>query len=245
MDRRSYLRAAASFGALPLWQWTALQEESKNSLKVLVTGAHPDDPETGCGGLIALLSKAGHDVIVGYLTRGEAGIEGTGHEEAARIRTAEAETASSLLGFKPHFLGQIDGSAGINAEAYETFYSFISGQSPDLLLTHWPMDSHRDHRICSILTYDAWLRMSEKPALYYYEVMSGIQTHNFNPTDYVDITTVVELKHQACFAHKSQFIEKSYPNDHGRMEVFRGMEGGFAYAEAFVRHSKSRSLGFS
>jgi hypothetical protein len=28
-------------------------------LRAVVFGAHPDDPESGCGGLIALLTKAG------------------------------------------------------------------------------------------------------------------------------------------------------------------------------------------
>ncbi|MCB9318035.1 MAG: PIG-L family deacetylase [Lewinellaceae bacterium] len=242
MDRRTYLRAAASLGTLPLWKWAETQGVPEKPLHVLVTGAHPDDPETGCGGLIALLSKAGHQVSVAYLTRGEAGIEGTGHNEAARIRTAEATEASTLLAFKPYYLGQVDGATVVNPEAYQNVYEFVTSLTPDLLLTHWPMDSHRDHRICSMLTYDAWLRMPDKPALYYYEVMSGIQTHNFNPTDYVDITAVLDLKHQACFAHRSQFIEKSYPNDHGRMELFRGMEGGFDYAEAYIRHSKSRDI---
>ncbi len=37
-------------------------------LKVIVVGAHPDDPETGCGGTMALMAKEGHDVISAYLT---------------------------------------------------------------------------------------------------------------------------------------------------------------------------------
>lgn len=45
-------------------------------LKVLVTGAHPDDIETGCGGTIAKLSETGHKVVALYLTRGERGIRG-------------------------------------------------------------------------------------------------------------------------------------------------------------------------
>lgn len=232
------MKSTMALGALPLWQWTEGPSLDK-PLKVVVTGAHPDDPETGCGGLIALLTAAGHQVVVGYLTRGEAGIERTSHTEAAAIRTAEAEQASKILGFQPHFLGQIDGATEINPAAYQTVYDFLQRHQPDLLLTHWPLDSHRDHRICSMLTYDAWLRSKAKPALYYYEVMTGIQSHNFHPGEYVDITRVLEKKHAACFAHKSQNIMTSYPNDHGRMEIFRGMEAGVDFAEAFIRHSKS------
>jgi LmbE family N-acetylglucosaminyl deacetylase len=36
----------------------------KKKLRVVVFGAHPDDPESGYGGLIGV-TKAGHEVIVG------------------------------------------------------------------------------------------------------------------------------------------------------------------------------------
>ncbi len=59
-------------------------------MKILVVGAHHHDPETTCGGIIALLSGSGHEVISVYLKKGKAGIEGKSREEAAKIRTAEA-----------------------------------------------------------------------------------------------------------------------------------------------------------
>ena len=205
-------------------------------LKVVVTGAHPDDPETGCGGLIALLSAAGHSVTVAYLTRGEAGIAGVDHDRAAAIRTQEAQRASEILGYKPLFMGQIDGDTYVNNVAYQKTFDLLSAERPDLLLTHWPIDTHGDHRACSLLTYNAWLRMEKKPELYYYEVVSGGQTQNFTPTNFVDISSVRAAKHEACFAHESQNVAEQYPKDHGKMEDFRGMESGHPYAEAFVRH---------
>ena len=205
-------------------------------LKVVVTGGHPDDPETGCGGLIALLTTAGHEVTIAYLTRGEAGIAGVTHDEAAAIRTQEAERANKLLGSKPRFMGQLDGDTYVNSAAYEKTFELLSAERPDLLLTHWPIDTHRDHRSCSMLTYDAWLRMEIKPDLYFYEVVSGGQTQNFAPTNFVDISAVRTTKHEACFAHQSQNVATQYPKDHGKMEEFRGMESGHPYAEAFARH---------
>jgi hypothetical protein len=59
-------------------------------LKIIVAGAHPDDPESGCGGTMALFAAQGHEVVSAYLTRGEAGITGKSNEEAARIRTDES-----------------------------------------------------------------------------------------------------------------------------------------------------------
>ena len=60
-------------------------------LKIVCVGAHPDDPESGCGGTLARYSALGHSVTVMYFTRGERGIKGSELDEAARIRTAEAE----------------------------------------------------------------------------------------------------------------------------------------------------------
>ena len=70
-------------------------------------GGHPDDPESGCGGTMALASGAGHSVTTLYLTRGEAGIEGKSHTEAAAIRTKEAEQACAILKTKPVFADRL------------------------------------------------------------------------------------------------------------------------------------------
>ena len=215
---------------------------NEKKLKIVVVGAHPDDPETICGGIMALYSGLGHEVVSVYLTRGEAGIEGKTHEESAKIRTAEALTACAILKVRPEFIGQIDGNCEITKERYAPLLELFKKEEPDIILTHWPIDSHRDHRICSILVYDAWLNTGRKSALYYCEAMSGVQSQNFSPTDYVDITSVITQKHKACFAHVSQEIEQTYHEHHGKMEKFRGMEFGCDYAEAFVRHVKSPGI---
>lgn len=238
LSRRSFLQHL-SLAALATPIVAAAAQPAEAKRKILIAGAHPDDPETGCGGTMALLSRAGHEVVSLYLTRGEAGIPGTAYEEAARIRTAEAQKACAMLGCRPLFVGQIDGSTEITAERYREVRAILEQEKPDVVLTHWPIDTHRDHRICSMLVYDAWLRLDRPFALYYFEVMTGWQTQNFHPTDYVDISSVVELKHDACFAHVSQKLENDYAPSHGRMEGFRGLEGGFAYAEAFVRQMQS------
>jgi len=217
-----------------------ISEEKK--MKIVVVGAHPDDPESACGGLMALYASAGHEVVSVYLTRGEAGIEGKSHEESAQIRTAEALKACAILKVRPEFIGQIDGNCEITREKYAAIFNLIKKEEPDIILTHWPIDTHRDHRICSILVYDAWINLGRKSALYYFEVMSGHQSQNFAPTEYIDITSVIKQKHQACFEHASQKPEEWYKESHGRMEEFRGMESGFEYAEGFVRHGQSPAI---
>ena len=210
-------------------------------LKVLVVGGHPDDPESGCGGTIARYVDAGHAVTVLYLTRGEAGIDGKSHDESARIRTAEAERACAILGAKARFGGQVDGDTHIGRAAYAAMRELLDQERPDVIFTHWPVDTHPDHRAASLLTYDAWLRTGRTAALGYFEVLTGDQTQLFDPTDYFDITAVAQRKRDATFAHQSQKPEEWYPA-HERMARFRGMEYGCEYAEAFIRHDRGPAI---
>ncbi len=204
-------------------------------LKVVVVGAHPDDPETGCGGTMARYAAAGHRVTALYLTRGERGIRGQSLEEAASIRTAEAQEACRILGARPLFAGQIDGDTATGNRRYEEFLKIVQGEDPDLLFTHWPIDRHRDHRAASMLAFDAWLKLDRKFDLYFYEVVSGRQSQTFSPTHYIDITATESLKKKATYAHASQNPEGLYRR-HDLMNRFRGSEYRCEFAEAFVRH---------
>jgi LmbE family N-acetylglucosaminyl deacetylase len=217
------------------------QKSNKESpkLKILVAGAHPDDPETGCGGSIAKWTAEGHTVTIVYLTRGEGGIEKVSHEKAAEIRTKEALEACKFLKARPVFLGQIDGETTITNQWYEKVKSLLLEEKPDVIFTHWPVDSHRDHRACSLLFYDAWLYGGFKEAFYYYEVLSGVQTQNFTPSHYSDISKYRALKVKSVVVHQSQFFGK-YDEIHEKMEIFRGLESNCDFAEAFVKHTKSK-----
>jgi len=205
-------------------------------LKIVVAGAHPDDPESCCGGTTLLYADEGDDVVYLYLTRGEAGIDGVDYEEAARIRTAEVEASCKILGARPVFLGQVDGATEISAEWYERVRGVLAAEGPDIVITHWPIDTHRDHRAMGLLVYDAWLHLGRTFELYYFEAMTGQQTQVFNPTAYVDISGVEERKRAACLAHASQHPAEGFYAVHQAMHRQRGNEAGVPLAEAFVRH---------
>ncbi len=217
-------------------------QDKKNKLKIIVVGAHPDDPETGCGGTMIRLAEQGHEVVSLYLTKGEGGIANTTHDKAAKIRTAEAEEACKIMKVRPVFAGQIDGDTEITSKQYKNIKNLIEREKPDLVFTHWPIDTHRDHRIASILTYDAWIELNRNFELYYYEVYTGEQTQNFNPTHYVDISSAENEKRKACFSHKSQNPQEIY-DYHRRMSGFRGLEYNCEHAEAFISQIQSKNKG--
>ncbi|HEV2395762.1 MAG TPA: PIG-L family deacetylase [Candidatus Sulfotelmatobacter sp.] len=237
---QSGLLMGAAATALPMLNAKAEKSEAgERKLKVVVTGGHPDDPESGCGGTIALYSSLGHEVVILYLTRGEVGIEGKSVKESANIRTAESKKACEILKARPVFAGQVDGSTEVNPARYKEFRQLLEAERPDVVLTHWPIDSHRDHRAASLLTYDAWLESGRKFELYYYEVDQGEQTQVFAPTHYVDITHTESSKRAACYAHASQQPQTTFYVLHDMMNRFRGLEYGVRYAEGFVRHTQN------
>lgn len=249
MNRRKMLKitGAAIAGASVLRSSVIANADQKNEnkptkqKKALIIGAHPDDPETACGGTMILLKQAGYDVVSVYMTKGEAGIAGISHDKAAATRMQEARKACEILGAKAIFMTQTDGRSEVNKERYHEMRDLIKEESPDIVFTHWPIDSHPDHRVCSLLVYDAWRRLNYEFELYYFEVMSGTQTQLFQPTDYIDITSVAQQKKNACLCHISQDMPHLYSEWHDRMEHFRGIEYRCDRAEAFIhlRHSSN------
>lgn len=214
--------------------FAAGQQTADKKTKVLVIGAHPDDPETTTGGAILKMKEAGYEVVAVYMTRGQSGIKGKTHEEAGAIRTLEAENACKVLGIRPIFMSQVDGYSEINVDRYKEMQEIIVQENPDIVFTHWTLDLHRDHRVCSCLVLEAWRRLKYKFELYFFEPMTGGQAQLFNPTDYIDITDVAEKKREACDCHVSQGMDGIYNNWHDIMERFRGNEHHCKRAEAFI-----------
>ncbi len=247
MNRREMLKATGmAIAGTTLLGANAFANESNNNdiakrKKALIIGAHPDDPETGCGGTMILLRQAGYEVVSVYMTKGQGGIVGKSHDEAAEIRTREGINACKILDARPIFMSQIDGNCEINKSRYVEMRELIAAEQPDIVFTHWPIDSHPDHRVCSLLVYDAWRRLDYCFDLYYFEVMSGTQTQLFQPTDYVDITAVATQKREACYCHESQNIVPLYEEWHETMERFRGLEFRCKYAEAFIHLRRDNS----
>src|SRR5207248_3821875 len=133
--------------------------------------------------------------------------------------------ACAILKAKPVFAGQIDGNTEVDRARYEEFARLLQAEEPDIVFTHWPVDTHRDHRAASLLVYDAWVAAHRTFDLYYFEVEQGTQTQLFHPTNYVDITQTESRKRAACFAHVSQQPDSWY-RLHDKMNQFRGMESG-------------------
>lgn len=240
--RRSFLKNASTAAALGLAlprmaaaTPQALGRDPVTSKTVLCIGAHPDDPESGCGGTLLLHRQQGDQVHVLYLTKGEAGIPGLSHAKAAAIREQEARNACQLMGATPHFAGQTDGDTRVDREAISHMRELIAEIHPDLVYTHWPVDTHPDHQVCSLLVFQSWLGLGRTFPVWYFEVNSGYQTQQFQPELYISINEVADKKKQVLYCHKSQNPDDIYFHHHLIMQQYRGREIGGGQAEAFIR----------
>jgi N-acetylglucosamine malate deacetylase 1 len=78
---------------------------------LLAFGAHPDDIEFGCGGVIASETHSGREVHLVICSAGEAGTHGTPEQ-----RIAEAKKSARLLGATIEFV-ELDGDAHLELRA--------------------------------------------------------------------------------------------------------------------------------
>ena len=205
----------------------AAEKAAAAKLRIVVCGGHPGDPEYGCGGTIARLTACGHDVALLYMN------EGDWPPTPAPVRLAEAQKACEILRARRLYAGQKNGHSIVDADHFEQYRKVLEAEKPDAVLTHWPLDNHRDHRACSALTYDAWLQMGKRFSLYYYEVSTGEDTQQFAPACYVDIGAFEAVKRAACYAHASQTPDSYYALQDS-VAAFRGAESGSKRAEAFL-----------
>ncbi len=210
----------------------ASQNPAGRKIKVVVCGGHPGDPEYGCGGTVAHLTALGHQVVLLYLN------DGAWPPTPAFTRSAEATRACEILKARPAYAGQENGHAVVDLAHYEDYQKLLIAEKPDAVLTHWHIDNHSDHRAISTLTYNAWQKSGKKFALYYYEVSNGEDTLQFSPDRYIDISGTEAKKRAACYAHASQTPDRYYAVQ-DEVARFRGIEGGYERAEAFLLQLQS------
>ncbi len=93
---------------------------------------------------------------------------------------------------------------------------------PDIVVTHWPLDTHPNHHVVSSLVWQAYIRKGGWN-LYFFEVMTDQQSIAFRPELYLDIEEVQDLKKRALDRHKSQDPEEIW-DAHERMHRRRGSD---------------------
>lgn len=225
-------------------------------MNILAIGCHPDDVEIACAGTLAKCVKRGDKVIVCHVSTGNLGHVIIPPDELSIIRVNEAKKAGSLAGIEVICAGFNDLDIyDNNKEARDKIVDVIRYADPDVIITHNPDDYMPDHTAVSRLVFDAsftatlpnytdypHVYSSENGApaklvpIYYMDTLAGV---NFNPTEYVDISDVIDLKIQMLECHKSQLV---WMREHDGIDFadmvktcskYRGYQCGAEYAEGF------------
>lgn len=115
---------------------------------ILALGAHPDDVEFGCGGILAKAAAQGHSILIADLTIGEKATNGT-----PETRRQEGRAAAKVIGAERVVLDFVD------CEIFDTYHnrlklvSLIRTSKPRLILA--PMwkgeQNHPDHLACGLI----------------------------------------------------------------------------------------------
>jgi len=219
-------------------------------LRVLAVGAHPDDLEILCGGTLARFCRDGHDVVMCHVTSGDRGSYVGTSAEVAAIRDGEAQRAAEICGAEHATLGLHDGEVNAADPAQQRLViDLVRETRPDLILTHHPGDYMSDHNEVARLVFDCSfhatlpLLETDRPhhstvtPIYYMDSVMGL---GFQPTEYVDVSDVIETKTSMLEAHQSQLV---WLRDHDGVDIveqmrvatrFRGLQCGAQYAEGFI-----------
>jgi LmbE family N-acetylglucosaminyl deacetylase len=165
---------------------------------VLAVGAHPDDVEIGCGGILVRHVAAGHQVTVLTVTGGE-----QGGEIMARAR--ESQRAAEILGIRLFHTDLVDTSVSDGGETIATIKRVIDEVAPTTVYTHTARDLHQDHRNVHHATLVAARGI---PRVYCYQAPST--TVEFCPTRFVTIDGFLDRKLEAIQAYTSQVAVRDY-----------------------------------
>jgi LmbE family N-acetylglucosaminyl deacetylase len=203
----------------------------QQKLRIVVFSAHPADAQSGVGGLASTLVKQGHEVIfaVASAFRGERKIAG---EPEVGIRTAEEAEACKLLGVTSKIFPYDHNLLVSDLETQKVVRDWLEAVKPDIVITHWPIDTHENHAAVYGLVWRCYKQSKGGWNLYLYEIETGAESLAFHPQLYFDIEQVKELKKRIIDIYKSQGPAKIWRYNE-RMQRERGAECGVHDAEAY------------
>jgi LmbE family N-acetylglucosaminyl deacetylase len=209
----SFILAVIVIGTLPL----SAQEKQSQKLRIIVIGAHPDDPDK-VGGTAYKWAKAGNDVLMVSLTNGDAGHQTIKAKELAKIRRIEARKAGEAIGVRYITLDNHDGQLMPTYKNRLEVIKIIREQKADIVIFPRPYDYHPDHRYTGVLVLDAAYMVTvptilpkvpflEKNPLFLYMSDGFIHPEAFKADVAIAIDDVIEKKMDMYHQHKSQMYE--------------------------------------
>ena len=201
----------------------------------LAIGAHPDDVEFGCGGLLAKWAADGcvvHHLICTDGSKGTWDVDADVAELAARREDEQREAARRLApntAGEVRFLRHVDGELESGLHERATVALVMRELRPQVVLGHDPWKRYRlhpDHRNAGLLAVEG-IVASRDPHFFKEQ---GVPHHRPDvlllweadePNHVEDVTSAAETKIHALEAHESQFESTMKAVDDAQLDQFR------------------------
>lgn len=227
---------------------------TKNIVAVIV--AHPDDEILAFGGTMARHSDVNHPVHVLIMATGIAARSSHVQVNARELRALrdQAAAASEIIGvdsltfrdFPDNRMDSVDLLAVV-----KEIENFLAEKKPSTVYTHHMGDLNIDHQIVSRAVMTACRPLPGTPitTLLAGEAISSTEwspaTQRFIPTEYVDISTVLERKLKALECYAEELRDWPHPRSLRGVSAVaqaRGTESGVTAAEAFSTLRRVREI---
>ena len=229
---------AANDPGQPLHPSASVAEWSRNLAtpsSALAIGAHPDDVEFGCGGVLAKWAADGctvHHLVCTDGSKGTWDADVDVAELAARRQEEQREAARRLAGEQARevrILGYVDGELDSTLDARGAVALTIRELRPSVVLGHDPWKRYRlhpDHRHAGLLACEGIVAARDPHFYKDHEVEhhrpDALLLWEADEPDHIeDVSMSVELKLAALEAHGSQFESTMKAVDDGELQAFR------------------------
>lgn len=204
---------------------------------ILAFGAHPDDIEFGCGGILAKAAAQGHKVVIVDLTSGDKATNGT-----PALRRQEGTAAAAVIGAERVYLDFRDCEVFDTYEGRLALVRVIRQHRPRLVLAPmWQGTlNHPDHLACGLMARYAcrYARfgniLPELPPHRPDGILHYLPHEGVVADFLVDVSAYVEPWKQMMRAHQSQHQTYPYADWLLRHAAKLGDNIGVAYAQGLV-----------
>lgn len=184
----------------------------KTMTDIVAFGAHPDDIEFGCGGILAKAASQGHSIVIVDLTTGEKATNGT-----PDIRCKEAQAAAQLIGATRLTLDFADCEVFDSYEGRLKLMRIIRKYRARLVLAPaWDgVQNHPDHLACGIMArhacrYARFANIEPEIPAHRPDGILHYLPRGREPDILIDVSESVDLWRQMMETHQSQMRTLPY-----------------------------------
>lgn len=184
-----------------------------DKVDVLAFGAHPDDIEFGCGGILAKLAAQKKRIVMVDLTVGDKGTKGN-----PEIRRKEGEAAAAIIGAERVFLDFADCEIIDSYPARLELTKVIRQYRPHLILA--PMwkgeQNHPDHLACGVMAryacrYARFVKILPDLPIHQVDgILHYPYTNSSTPDFLIDVSDYVDIWKKMMESHESQMKGHNY-----------------------------------